>query len=141
MPPGGGQGEDDVGPGEDPEHPWWVADATIPFAHDEHQKHGLWAIDTGNPNGWGSAQGMMDKSRADVIVAQEMKKRGWAARDGAEADARARKWSASISEAGEADMGGGPLAVPWWRRGLTSASRALTTLTWWRGRSMRRDST
>ncbi len=63
-----------------------------------HKAAGLWAVDTINPNAWAGAADHGGLTSADVILAQETRKRG-ARRADAERQARARGWRFALRDA------------------------------------------
>lgn len=81
-------------------------DGPLAFDDVSHQKAGLWAIDTCNPNAWPAALDYLRVTAADFVVLQETKLRGEEACAAAEQVARSSGWSASILPCGRADAGG-----------------------------------
>ncbi len=73
-------------------------------ADPSHRDFGVWAIDTINPNAWIGAADHARLSSADVILAQETRKRG-ARRLDAERGARAMRWRFSMCNAKHTEAG------------------------------------
>ena len=88
----------------------WPDDKSLSLLDDWHRKHGLWAIDTANPNSWssGAMSGAlyMELSAADVILTQEVKVPHGHLKDQAEQAARNSKWSLAIEPCEVTQLGG-----------------------------------
>ena len=64
------------------------------------QKHGLWALDTCNPNHWSAAKDKaLNRSAADIMCIQELKQSGKDCLDTIGSQARSLKWQCHASQA------------------------------------------
>ncbi len=69
-----------------------------------HKTAGVWAIDTVNPNAWAGVMGHAKSTAVDVVLAQEIRKRGKNRLD-AERQARTAGWRFALSDADLTDAG------------------------------------
>ena len=74
----------------------WADDGSMSFLDDSHVAAGLWAVECINPNAWPATLEHLKATRADVILTQEVKKRGGDEVAAAENSARVAKWSLAI---------------------------------------------
>ncbi len=64
-----------------------------------HRAEGLWAFDTVNASGWRGAASYLERTGADFVLHQEVKRRRGQHATDAEAIARSLKWSTAIESA------------------------------------------
>ena len=74
----------------------WILKAAIEGSDCSHRDHGLWAVETANPNAWNGATEYLNSSAADFLAFQETKVDKGDVND-AENAARNLRWSASVS--------------------------------------------
>ncbi len=74
------------------------------LADDGHKTAGVWAVDAVNPNAWVGVSGHAKGTAADVVVAQEVRKRGKGRLD-AERQLRSAGWRFAINNADLTDAG------------------------------------
>eukprot|EP00973_Karenia_brevis_P045351 6282472-Karenia_brevis.AAC.1 len=71
-----------------------------------HVKEGLWAVDTVNGNCCDGTLGYLEKSTADVVLAQELRTAEACACQAAERAAARAGWCMSVAKAVRTDRGG-----------------------------------
>ena len=90
---------------------WHVAEA-IKGEDRSHREHGLWAVETANPNAWSGAIEYLNSSAADFMAVQETKVDKEKVAD-AENTARNQWWSASVSPCLQGVGGGNSAGLQW----------------------------
>ena len=88
---------------------WHVAEA-IKGEDRSHGEHGIWAVETANPNAWSGATEYLNSSAADFMAVQETKVDNEKVAD-AENTARHQGWSASVSPCLQGAGGGNSAGV------------------------------
>ena len=88
---------------------WSLQDA-ISASDCSHRDHGLWAVETANPNAWSGATEYLSSSAADFLAFQEAKVDKADVKD-AENTARGKRWSAAVSPCLQGVGGGNSAGV------------------------------
>jgi hypothetical protein len=76
----------------------WPQQDAVPVRSQRHRTNGDWAIDTGNPDGWGNTLEYLKTTSADLFVGQECKRATKPDCNSSEAAARTAGWNASLTQ-------------------------------------------